>query len=292
MPKDIIKNFFTKRNLLEFFYINCGIFLVALANSIFIIPNNFTLGGVTGISILISPFLPSIPVGIIMLVLNIIVLIFGFIFLGKSAGARCIYGSLALSIMVSIISTLIPLSAPLTNDKLLELIYSVFLPGLGVAIVFTYNSTTGGTEIIAKIMNKYLKIKLSLCLLILDFTIASLSFFIFDINVFLYSILGVCMKIFILDLVMENINMNKIVVITSPASEEIKNFIINDLHRGATLHHAKGLYTNEDKEVITTILSKKQAIKLQTYIDELDVQSFVTITNSSRILGNGFRRMY
>lgn len=281
-----------KFNYKEFLYINFGIFIMATSFHFFTAPNKFTLGGVSGISILITNYIPNLSIGSINIFFNIILFIIGIMFLEKQAMLKSAYGSLVFSFMIYILENLIPINETLTNNQLLELIYSVFIPGIGISIVFSYGGTTGGTEILAKIINKYFKIKLSVSLLILDFTIASLSLLIYNIEIFLFSMLGVFIKSFTLDSFMETINLNKIVVITCEDPEPIVNFITNNLKRGATCHNAKGVYTNKDKIVITTILSRKQAANLQNYVDNLDKNTFITISNSSRIIGKGFKKTY
>lgn len=281
-----------KKNIIsrEFLYINIGLILVALDIHIFKTPNHFALGGTSGIAIVLRHFFNNISVGTVMFVLNLVFLSLGYFILGKKFTLNSIYGSFAVSFLVWVFDFFWPIKSPLTNQKLLELIYSVFLPGVGNALVFSCNSTTGGTDILGKIINKLFKIKLSIVMLMLDFCIAFGTGLIFGVEACLFSVLGVFLKSFILDSVMESIHVYKIIVIISNQNEDIKKFICNELHRGATIHTAHGAFTEHNYNVITTILSRRQAIQLQNYIKKIDPMAFISVTNSSRIIGNGFER--
>jgi len=280
----------TKNQLKRFGMINAGIFLVALGIHVFKTPNRFALGGVSGLSLLLVYFWPHVTVGSLMMFLNIVLLAAGYLFLGQGFGHKSVYGSFALSGMVWVMELICPIPAPLTSEKLMELMYGVFLPGMGSAIVFHYGATTGGTDIVAKILTKYFRVKVSYSLLLTDFLIALGAGALFGIEACLLSIMGVCIKTFVLDLFMENLRVFKIVVIISSKSAEIKEFICNTLQRGATAHTAEGAFSHTKREVITTVLSRRQAQKLQLFIQSVDPTAFITISNSSDIIGKGFGR--
>jgi uncharacterized membrane-anchored protein YitT (DUF2179 family) len=275
----------------NFWLIQIGLILVSLDIYLFKTPNKFALGGTSGISILILKFYPNASVGLMMFAMNIFLLTIAYFVLGKKFVLRTIYGSFAVSFIVWLLDFLMPIESPLTNQKLLELIYSVFLPGIGNALIFYCDSTTGGTDIIGKILSKLFKIKISISMLILDFLIASSTAVFFGVEVFLFSILGVCMKSFILDTVLESFRVFKIFTIISDNPEAIKNFICYKLKRGATVQDAHGAFTNKKHQVITAVLSRTQAIELQNFIDKNDNSAFMFISNSSRIIGNGFNKV-
>jgi uncharacterized membrane-anchored protein YitT (DUF2179 family) len=224
----------------EFFIINIGILLVASGTVLFKAPNHFALGGITGFSIVLQRIFPDYSIGLMTLVMNVILLTTGLIFLGRSIIGKSIYCSLMLSFMIWGLEILFPIDAALTNQKLLELFFGVFLPGTGVAFVFNYGATTGGTDIIAKILNKYLNVKIAIAVLCSDFLIALAAGFVFGVEAGLFSILGVCLKSFVLDTVLENLHNNKIIVVISNDHEQIEQFIIEQLKRDATIHQARG----------------------------------------------------
>lgn len=276
------------RNLQNFVGINIGLFLFAFGVVVFRNPNNFASGGMAGLSLLTHSFLPNVPIGAIMMVFNMTALGLGYLVLGKKSGMGSVYGTFALAAIVWFLEVRFPLSAPLTDQRFMELIYSVFIPGFGAALVFHCGATTGGTDIIAQMASKIFKLKVTTALLIIDFTIALGAGFIFSLEDFLYSVLGVCIRIFMMDMVLEGLRVHKILVIISDKSEEIQQYINYKIKRGATVHVASGSFTRKNREVITTVLSRRQALILQQHIKSVDPEAFITITNSTEIVGSGF----
>lgn len=279
-----------KSAIVNFIGVNIGCFLFAFGVVVFRNPNNFASGGMSGLSLLISSFFPSAHVGAIMMVLNVFVLGLGYLFLGKKGGTSSVYGTFALAGAIWILEILMPIQAPVTDSQFMELIYSVFIPGFGLAIVFHCRATTGGTDIIAQILSKYFKIKVSISLLATDVLIALGAGYLFGIEAMLYSVLGVFLRTFLMDSVMENLKTRKIVVVISRKNNEIKNFITAEINRGATVHQAHGAYSSKEITVITTVVTRRQAIKLQQYIKNVDPTAFITISNSTEIIGQGFDR--
>jgi uncharacterized membrane-anchored protein YitT (DUF2179 family) len=277
------------KRLQEFLLINLGLFFTAAGIHFFKAPNHFATGGVSGISIIVAEFFKNLNVGALMLIINIVFLFVGFIFLGWDFTKKTIYSSLILSGMVWALDYFFPLSSTLTNDKLLELIFAVGLPAVGSAIVFNMNASTGGTDIVAKLLSKYTSLDIGKALMGSDFLITVMAGIVFGIQVGMYSVLGLVMKGFIVDNVIEGFNIRKVVVIVSNKPEEIKEYIIRNIHRGATIHTAYGAYSNEEKHVITTVMNRKQAFVLRNYIHKVDSKAFITITNSSETIGKGFR---
>jgi uncharacterized membrane-anchored protein YitT (DUF2179 family) len=276
----------------DFFLINVGLILVAIGICFFKVPNKFATGGVSGLAIIASSFFPKIDVGPMMMIINIILLIIGFFFLGSDFGSKTVYSSFALSGLVWIVQKLFPLVKPLTNDMMLELVFSIIFPAVGSAIVFNCNASTGGTDIVAKILNKYTKLDIGKTLLISDFMIAAGAGTVFGVKIALYSILGLIMKAFMIDLVLEGLNVSKQMVIISSKPHEIESYIVHELNRSATVYKAEGAFTHNPEEVINTILSRRQAIKLRTFIREIDPGAFITISNTSETIGKGFRSIH
>lgn len=278
-----------KKRITEFMLINFGLLLVSIGICLFKIPNHFATGGVSGLAIIASSLFHKIDVGPMMMIINIILLIIGYFFLGSDFGSKTVYSSFALSGLVWIIQKLIPLSHPLTDDMLLELIYSILFPAVGSAIVFNCNASTGGTDIVAKILSKYTKLNIGKTLMLTDFVIAIGAGAVFGIKIGLYSALGLILKAFMIDFVIEGLNISKQMVIISSKDLEIREFIVKELHRGATIYKAEGAFTHKQENVISTIVSRRQAIKLRTYIRSIDSSAFITISNTSETIGKGFR---
>lgn len=278
-----------KKHITDFLLINFGLLLVSIGICLFKIPNHFATGGVSGLAIIASSLFPKIDVGPMMMIINIILLVIGYFFLGSDFGSKTIYSSFALSGMVWLIQKIIPLSHPLTDDMLLELIYSILFPAIGSAIVFNCNASTGGTDIVAKILSKYTKLNIGKTLMLTDFLIAIGAGAVFGIKIGLYSALGLIMKAFMIDFVIEGLNISKQMVIISSKESEIREYIVKELHRGATIYKAEGAFTHKQENVISTIVSRRQAIKLRTYIHSIDSSAFITISNTSETIGKGFR---
>lgn len=277
------------KQIKEFLLINLGLAMVAAGIHFFKAPNNFATGGVSGVAIIIHYFLPGMAVGPLMLIINIMLLIFGFVAIGRNFTSKTVYSSFALSGMVWFLQKVTPINTPFTDDTMLELVMSILLPAVGSAIVFNQNASTGGTDIVAKVLNKLTSIDIGKALFLADFTITIFAGMVFGVRIGMYSFLGLILKGFVIDGVIEGLNTRKQMVIISEKPESVREYIIKNLHRGATIHIAFGAFTGEEKHVITTVVSRRQAIALRNYLREIDPQSFITITNASEIIGKGFR---
>lgn len=272
--------------------LNFGIFLLAAGVYLFKGPNNFATGGVSGVAIILSkyvtPKVPFLTQSAIMLIINSILLVIGFIFLGKGCTFKTVYCSLMYSIEMWLMQ-LMPLKLPLTNEVFLEFVYAMLLTGVGSAIIFNCKGSSGGTDIIALIIKKYCKTDIGKALFISDFLIASSTFFIFGVTTGLYSILGLFFKAFLVDGVIESMGKSKCITIITSKPELITPFILEGIHRGYTSYKGKGGYTGEEKTVIVTVSKRNEALKLKMKISEVDKQAFVIITDSTEIFGKGFR---
>lgn len=282
------------KRLLHFLIINLGIILMATGIYFFKSPNGFATGGVSGISIILArlPFSENLGItqSIYMLSINVVLLILGVILLGKKCGFMTIYCSIMLSLENMMFEKLIPLDAPLTESPLLELVYAVLLTGIGSALLFKYKASSGGTDIVALILKKYSSLNVSQALLVTDFLIAASSFIVYtSAEVGLYSLLGLFAKVFVIDDVLDSINLCKAFTIITTKSAEIDNFIINELHHSATTYRAEGAFTGEEKQVIITVCRRTEALRLRRVVKEIDPHAFIIITKTSEIMGKGFR---
>ncbi len=278
-----------KTALKEFPLLTLGTALVALGVYFFKFPNNFSTGGVTGISVLLSAIFP-VSSSTFASLLNIAFLILGFIVLNRGFGARTIYCSILFSALLSGLEWLCPLSAPLTNQPLLELFFAVILPALGSGILFNMQGSTGGTDILAMILKKYTSLDIGQALLYVDVIIAGSTLFLINIQTGLFSLLGLLLKSVLVDTVIESINRKKSVILVTTFPEEIASFITHNLGRSATIWEGKGAYTHETKWVVMSALSRSQAVILRRHLKEIDPHGFMLITNSSEIFGKGFLR--
>lgn len=280
-----------KNKITEFIIISFGTLLVAVGVYFFKFPNHFSTGGVSGLSIIFGSIYNFITPGTFVIYINFLFLILGFIFLNKEFGIRTVYCSILMSLIIRLFEIFIPLENPITNQRFLELIYSVIFPAIGSAIIFNYDASTGGTDIAAMILKKYTTIDIGTALLISDFLIACSSIFLFGIETGLFSIFGLGLKAIVVDSVIENINIKKEFTIITKYPHEICNYINNTLKRGATILEAHGAFTDEEKWVVITALNRNQANNLKKYIKKIDKSAFILITNTMSVIGKGFREV-
>jgi len=183
---------------------------------------------------------------------------------------------------------LFPMSGPVTDDILINLIFGIIVGAIGMAIVFNKNASTGGTDIIAKILNKYMHLDIGKGLLIADLVVTLLALMAFGATIGMYSLLGVIINGLTVDSAIQGLNIIKKIEIVSTKGELIRKFIIEELDRSATLYDAKGAYSMSNREVITTVLGKREFIRLKNYIKEIDPKAFIITYNVHEILGEGF----
>ena len=277
------------KRIKHFFYLNIGLLLVAAGIYYFLVPSDLAAGGVSGLAMVLNKYFSNLPIGALMLFMNFILFIIAFFIFGKNFATRTIYSSFTLSGIIIVFERFFPIKSPLTQDIFIQLIFGVLLSGIGMAIVFNQNSSTGGTDIIAKIINKFFHVPIGKAILLVDFIVTLSAALTFGIRIGMYSLLGVIINGYVIDHVIEGFNVSENVVVISKESEKIKAYIIDTLSRGSTIYAAKGAFTNEDKEVITTILSQKEFIRLRNYISGIDPKAFITVSRVHEALGEGFK---
>jgi len=288
--------------------LNIGTLLVAVGVYFFKVPNSFATGGVSGISIILADicaqYAPSSLQNVLTqsnftMVINVLLLILGFIFLGKGCSLKTVYCSLVYSGENMLFERLFPyktaageatwLYEQLTNEPLMQLVYAMILTGIGAAILFNCGASSGGTDIVALILKKHTKLDTGKALLVTDFLIAFSNFFVSGITAGLFSILGLFAKAFIIDGVIENIGKSKYITIITTLPEEIGKYIIEDMKRDYTAYKAMGGYTGNEKTVMITVCKRGEALKLKTKVKQVDPTAFTIITDANEILGKGFR---
>ena len=285
-----------KINLKNWLFINLGVLLMAIGIYFFKAPNSFATGGVSGVAIILANVLPVLTQSVYMMIINVLLLIVGVIVLGKECGILTIYCSLMLSLENWLFETLVPLSAPLTSYPLLELVYAVLLTGVGSAIIFKCRASSGGTDIVALVLKKYTSMNVGTALLCTDFLIAAMTFIrfgeqgiIIDPQTGLFSLLGLFAKVFVVDDIIDSINLCKSFTIITVKPNEINDYILKEIKHGVTVVSAHGAYTGENKTVLMTVCRRSEAIRLRKKVYEIDPSAFVIITKTSEIMGKGFR---
>ncbi len=272
----------------KFFLMNIGILFMSVGIYFFKIPNGFSTGGVTGIGTILAKITPISP-GLWIWILNILLLIVGFLVLGKETGAKTVYCSMMYSALTYLFEIFIPLDAPLSDQPFLELVYAMMLTAIGSAMIFYCEASSGGTDIVALLLKKFTSLDVGKALLCTDFIIAASAFLVFDIKTGLFSLLGLFAKAFIVDGVIDNLNSCKYFIVITSKREEISEFILKSLHHGVTVNSAVGEFTGEKRYMLHTVCKRIEAITLQRRIKEIDPHSFIIISTSSEIIGRGFR---
>lgn len=281
-------------DVISFFMLTLGTVLMSVGIYFFKFPNSFSTGGVSGISVLLGAVIPGISPGTLVLVINGLLLFVGFIFVGKNFGIKTVYCSSLMSVLIFALERLCPLTQPLTSNPLLELVYAILLPAVGSALLFNLDASTGGTDIVAMIIKKYSSANISKALFIADAAIVMLTFFVFGIEIWLYSLLGFLAKVFMVNSILENINMSKYCTVVAAKEQAalINGYITDVLHKTATVSDSfSGAFTNDAKCLILVALNRRQTILLKKFVKELGKKTFIIVTNTSDICGKGFREV-
>ena len=274
----------------EYILIFIGVFLVAISLEYFFIPNNIAAGGLTGLAIVINHYIPAISTGPLVFIMDLFLFIVGFIFLGKNFGVKTIVSSFSLAGMMTIIENYFEPQA-VTNDLMLASIFGTLITAVGMAIVFNANSSTGGTDTIAKIMNKFFHTDIGKSLLAVDFIVTLLGAITFGINIGLYGLLSVIINGIAIDKFIEGFHACKEVTIISTKSDEISKFIMDELERGCTFLKGIGGFSGKDTCVLYAVLGRNEFIKLKQHISKVDPKAFITVGEVHEVMGEGFRNI-
>lgn len=278
-----------KQIVKEWLHITLGIVFLTVGVYFFKFPNNFSTGGVSGLSVILAHYIPSMTPGTFVTVINVLLLLLGFAVFGRSFGMRTTYASLLFSGLTWLLERVLPMQAPMTSQPLLELIFAVSLPAVGSAILFNLDASSGGTDIVAMVLKKFTSLNIGRALMCSDCIITVMACVAFGMETGLFSILGLLMKSLLVDMVLENINTHKCFHIITAHPETIQDFIVKNLHRGATALQGEGVFTHEGRTVLLTVVNRHEAILLRKYIKAVDPTCFLLITNTGEIIGKGFR---
>lgn len=274
--------------LKEYLMLTIATILLVVGVYVFKFPNNFSFGGVTGISVILAKVF-HLSAGTYNFIINVALLVLGFIFLGASFGIKTVYVSLLSSFGLSALEKFFPMSHPLTSQPVLELVFAIVLPALSAAILFNMDASGGGTDIIAMILKKYTHFDIGMALFLVDFLITLAAFIVFDPETGLFSFCGLMAKSLVIDSAIENINLCKYFTIICNNPKPICDFIHTELDRSATVYQAQGAYSHQNKSVILTVMRRSQAVELRNFVKKTEPTAFIMITNSSEIIGKGFR---
>lgn len=278
-----------KAEIKNFLLVTAGTVLLAIGVYFFKFPNNFSTGGVSGISILLGKLIPFVSTAAIMWVINGLLLIVGFLFFGRGFGLMTAYSSMLYSGVTWVFEQVYPMTEPFTDQPFMELCFAMMIPAIASAILFNCGASSGGTDIIAMIVKKYTSLDIGKALLMSDALIAFSACFVFDIKTGMFSVMGLVIKAFVVDMVIESINLCKYFSIVTEKHEEVSDFIIKELKHTCTVLDAVGAYSHEKKKVILVACRRSEAVRLRQYVRSIDQKAFMFITNTSEIIGKGFR---
>jgi uncharacterized membrane-anchored protein YitT (DUF2179 family) len=279
---------YVKKQTAPVLQIVLGCAIMGLSYSLFLIPQHFVPGGVSGLAIILNYFI-KLPVGAMIIVLNIPIFIFGLRTMGKKYVLKSLAGMLISSVMIDLFNQVLKVPAA-TDNKILASIYGGILLGIGLGIVFRGHASTGGSDIVGMVVSKYTGISIGFGIMITDFIIISASGFAFrELEAPLYGYIVLFLSTKVIDLILEGWTYSKLVIITSNRTVEIEKFILNTLERSGTALKSRSLYLNREGEIILTVIHRKQLAELRDFIKEIDPQAFVIINDTYDVLGKGFK---
>jgi uncharacterized membrane-anchored protein YitT (DUF2179 family) len=277
-----------KSQVLDGLLIVAGCVLMGLAYSLFLIPHHFVPGGVSGIAIIINYF-TKLPVGALIIALNIPIFLLGLRTMGKRYVAGSLLGMVLSSVMIDIFHEILRVRAA-TQNEILAAIYGGIMLGAGLGLVFRGRASTGGSDIIGMILSKYTGMSLGFGIMVSDFLIISASgLALWNLEAPLYGYIVLFLSTRVIDLVLEGWSYSKLVIITSTRTDEIADFILYKLDRSGTALRSRSLYLNRQGEIILTVIHRKQLTDLREFISDLDPEAFVIINDTYDVLGRGFK---
>ena len=268
--------------------ITLSIFIMAVGVYFFKFPDNFVFGGVTGFAVVIAKVLP-ISAGTFTFIANTVLLVIGFLFLGKSFAIKTTYASVLLSVLLVVFEKVYPMEHAFSNEPILNLLFAIALPSIGSALLFQIGASSGGTDVLAMLVKKYTDVEnIGVALFISDLVMILAACFVFDIQTALYSFVGLTVKSFLIDGIIDNLNLRKSITIVCDDAEPICDFIMNTLGKGATITEGVGAYTHSKKYIVFTTLTRQQAVQLRSFIHENNLRAFLSVSSTSEVFGKGF----
>ncbi len=277
----------------DFFVMTLGAILLTVGVYFFKIPNGFSTGGVSGISTVLGGLFEryGVPIttGMMITGINVLLLIVGLFVVGRDFGIKTVYCSLLFSGLTMLLEAIVPLTEPITSEPVLDLVCAILLTAIGSALMFRVGASSGGTDIVAMILKKYTSLDIGKALLVTDFLIAASSFAVFGVEVGIFSLLGLFAKAFVVDGIIESIGVCKYFTIITTKKEEIGTYIMQTIHHGFTEVSGLGGFTGEEKAVLLTVCKRIEGARLRKFCREVDPHAFIIVTDTSEIIGKGFR---
>lgn len=273
-----------KISLKELVTLCAGMFIVSAAVYYIMMPSEFVVGSLAGLVMILVHFIP-LKISTLTLILNLILLLIGLVFIGKEFGGKTIIASLLLPLYLRLFEWVTPVVPELTDDLFVNVLCYILILSMGQAILFNINASSGGLDIIAKLLNKYLHMDLGKGSMLAGFVTASLSILVYDRSTLVVSLVGTYLGGVVLDHFLDGFNIRKKICILSPHYTEIQKFIAHDLHRGVTIYPVLGGWNNEQRMELVTILQKNEYARLLEYVNQVDPRAFVTVATVGQVIG-------
>ena len=272
------------KKIKEYVIITLGTLIVSMAVYFFLLPSNVVVGSLSGLVMVLATFIP-LKISVMTFISNAVLLVVGFLFIGKEFGAKTVYTSLLMPIFLYVFELIFPNNKSLTNDVVLDTICYILVVSVGLALLFNANASSGGLDIVAKLLNKYLHIEIGKAMTLAGMCTAISSIFVYDTKTLVLSILGTYANGIVLDHFIDGFNRRKRICILTEQYKELQNFIVHELHRGVTLYPAIGGYNNEEKIELVTILTRNEYAEVLNYLHSVDENAFVTVSTVNEVIG-------
>ena len=270
-------------SLQDFAMITFGTAIVAAAVFFFLVPSKLSVASISGLAIVLENYI-ALPVSGITMILNLSLLVVGFLLVGREFGSKTVYTSILLPTFIWVLERLLPNYTSIMQDPFLDMICYIFVVSIGLAILFNRNASSGGLDVVAKLLNKFFRMDLGTAMSGAGMVVALSSGLVYDAKTVVLSILGTYLNGIILDRFIFGFTIKKRVCVISEKEEEIRQYIIRNLHSGATIYQAQGAYHLEPKKEIITIVDKNEYLKLMNFLDKVDPNAFVTVYDVNKII--------
>lgn len=267
----------------EYAMITLGTGIIACAVYFFMMPSHVSVGSISGLAIILTNFIPM-SVSSITMIMNVFLLILGFLAIGKEFGVKTVYTSILLPAMLGLLERLFPNFPSIMADPFLDMVCYIFVVSVGLAILFNRNASSGGLDIVAKILNKYLHMELGKAMSLSGILVALSSALVYDKKIVVLSLLGTYLNGIVVDRFIFGFNLKKRVCIISEKEAEIRQFIVKELHSGATVYEVLGAYNMKPRKEVITIVDKNEYLKLMNFIEKTDKDAFITIYDVNKII--------
>ncbi|MEE1031968.1 MAG: YitT family protein [Ruminococcus sp.] len=272
-----------KEKVFDFLIITLATIGTGAAVFFFLLPSHVSVGSISALAMVVSNFVP-LSVSAITMIMNIALLVAGFLLIGKDFGIKTVYTSLLLPVSMGVFEQIFPNNASLTNDPFLDMLGYIFFSGITISILFIRNASSGGLDIVAKIMNKFLRMELGKAMSLAGMCVALSSALVYDKKIVVLSVLGTYFSGLLMDHFIFGSTIKKRVCIISKKEKEIREFILHELHSGATMYDAIGAYDEQHHREIITIVDKNEYMKLMNFITKTDAEAFVTVYAVNEII--------